>query len=313
MAELTVAFESWADLAAQRPHLGKGGLFLPRVDPPPQPLSELTVHLVAPDGEAVTLPMRVVHVAADRLALAALEVRGVAVAVQPLLDRAAEHGGAPSGGGRLWWGTPSEAPPAVPGARPDPSPPQRSGPPPASAPPPSPAAEAEVPGSRGGEAPEGEAPEQGDPPADDLALLTELPDDTTLGTLYERIKAMPTSEKLRLAKLGERGARQLLLKDPNKTIHTFLIKNKGITLDEVRYMAGYRQTNPEVLIQIAAHREWSQNPQIVNALVCNPKTPATVAKKLLTKLSPSDLRRLAKSESVPRAVSAAARKLVVGS
>ena len=132
------------------------------------------------------------------------------------------------------------------------------------------------------------------------------------GLLHDRIRRMGTSEKRRLALHGDRTARTLLLKDPNKTIHLFVIQNKGITLDEVRYIASNRQINPEVLKRIAGNREWLQNPRILVALVSNPKTPPSTAKALLPRLPPGEIRRIAKSQSAPSAVVAAARKLVVG-
>lgn len=130
--------------------------------------------------------------------------------------------------------------------------------------------------------------------------------------LAERLKTMSTPDKRKLALHGDRAARQLMLKDPNKQMHVFVVQNKGITLDEVRYVAGFRQANPEALKQISENRDWVQNPRILMALVQNPKTPPTVATRLLSKLGTNDLRRLAKSSNVPRAVSIAARKMVTG-
>jgi hypothetical protein len=135
--------------------------------------------------------------------------------------------------------------------------------------------------------------------------------DAESATLYDQIRAMSSAEKMKLAIHGDRAARLILLKDTNKSIHTFVIQNPRITLDEVRYIAAYRQTNPEVLKMIGDNRDWSQNPGIVSALVGNPKTPPQTALKLLDRVPQSELRRLAKSESVPRAVQLAARKKVI--
>lgn len=128
--------------------------------------------------------------------------------------------------------------------------------------------------------------------------------------LYDQIRAMSSPEKMQLALHGDRTARLLLLKDVNKNVQTFLLQNARITVDEVRYIAGYRQANPDVLVAIAAHREWSQNQGVLAALVRNPKTPSMTAVKLLDKIAPAELRRLAKSGEVPRPVQAAARKKV---
>lgn len=131
-------------------------------------------------------------------------------------------------------------------------------------------------------------------------------------SIGERIRGLTTNDKYKLALNGTKLERTLLLKDPNKTIQAHIIKNRRITLDEVRYLAGFRQANPDVLKQIAEHREWTQNPRIVSALVGNPKTPATIARKLLAKLPITEVRRLAKSPNTPAAVAAAAKKMVAG-
>jgi len=65
-----------------------------------------------------------------------------------------------------------------------------------------------------------------------------------------------------------------------------------------------------VLVTIAAHRDWGQNQGVLAALVRNPKTPTMTAVKLLDKIAPAELKRLAKGAEVPRAVQAAARKRV---
>lgn len=137
-------------------------------------------------------------------------------------------------------------------------------------------------------------------------------EDTRETPMHDRIAEMTTSAKLQLALHGDKTARTLLLRDPNKHIHAYIIQNKGITLDEVRFIAGFRQANPDVLKQIGENRDWMQNPRIVAALVTNPKTPPSTATKLLSLLPITELRRIAKSQNVPRSVSAAARRMVVG-
>ena len=131
-------------------------------------------------------------------------------------------------------------------------------------------------------------------------------------TLYDRIKGMSVSDKRQLGRHGGRAERLILMKDVIKDIHTLVIQNPRITLDEVRYMAAFPQTNAEVLVMISKSREWTQNPGILTALVRNPKTPATISVRILDRLPEAELRRLAKSNSAPRAVSEAARRKVIG-
>jgi hypothetical protein len=132
------------------------------------------------------------------------------------------------------------------------------------------------------------------------------------GTLYEQIRAMGSTEKLRLALHGDRASRLLLLKDPNKTIQLHILQNKRITIEEVQHIAGNRQANPEALVRIGETREWLQNPSVVLALVSNPKTPSRTAVRLLRSLPQSEIRRIAKSPNVSQSIAQAARRLVSG-
>ncbi len=75
-----------------------------------------------------------------------------------------------------------------------------------------------------------------------------------------------------------------------------------------RSLAANRQALPDVLNTIAANKDWGNNPNIVTALIRNPKTPGTTSSKLMDKVPIAEVRRLAKANDVPRAVMAAARK-----
>jgi hypothetical protein len=141
----------------------------------------------------------------------------------------------------------------------------------------------------------------------------EQDDDDTGGTLHARIRTMSLADRRKLALQGDRTARMLLMKDSDKNIHTFVIQNPKITLDEVRYIAGFRQTHPDVLKRIAENRDWIQNPRIVTSIVCNPKTPTPVAVRLVDKLPMQELRRIAKNDAAPPAVVTVVKRKVTGS
>ncbi len=128
--------------------------------------------------------------------------------------------------------------------------------------------------------------------------------------LEAEIAQMNANQKMQLAMRGSRAARTLLLKDVNKNLQTFIIQNPRITLEEVRTLAASRLANPDVLNTIAANKDWGNNPNIVLALVRNPKTPQGTAAKLVEKIPMAEVRRLAKANDVPRVVVAAARKRV---
>lgn len=137
-------------------------------------------------------------------------------------------------------------------------------------------------------------------------------DPTKEANVFDRVRAMSSRQRMDLARNGGRTERGILMKDTNKTIHTFLVQNKKITADEIRYFAGFRQAHPEALKMIADNRNWMQNPGIVAALVRNPKTPSSIAVRLLDKLPKADVARIARTGSGPRAVVEAAKRKVIG-
>ena len=131
-------------------------------------------------------------------------------------------------------------------------------------------------------------------------------------SLQKQIEEMSVNEKRTNALHGRKQMRMLLIRDRNKTIHPFVIKNPAITLDEIEQIAKMPSVNPDVLRTIAKSKEWTRSTTVCRNLVRNPKTPMKEALMLLPKLPMSDLRAMAKSGNVRTAIQQAARKKVAG-
>jgi hypothetical protein len=127
--------------------------------------------------------------------------------------------------------------------------------------------------------------------------------------------ARPTNEaaaKIHAALYGNRDERMRIMRDVNKMMHPYVLRNPGLGLDEVLAIAKMNTVAPDLLATIAERREWAQRPDIAIALVRNPKTPTPAAVKLLEWVSAADLRQLAKDTRTRPAVQQAARKKVIG-
>lgn len=129
------------------------------------------------------------------------------------------------------------------------------------------------------------------------------------GPLVERLKKLTVTEKMQLALSGTRDERAMLLRDSNKTLHVFVLKNPRLGLDEVQAAARLPQLSPEAIKQIAEHREWGTNATVCAALVRNPKTPLPLALRLIDRVPLSDLRAIAKGGARDAVVHAARKKL----
>ncbi len=120
--------------------------------------------------------------------------------------------------------------------------------------------------------------------------------------LHRKISDMGTSEKLRLAPLANREARNLLIHDPNKMISLAVLKNQRMTDGEVLHYAKKRDLPDEVIMAIAKDQKWKKNYPIKLALVSNPKTPLSAAINFLSHLQERDLKFLTKDNDVPSAL-----------
>ncbi|WP_224241365.1 hypothetical protein [Hyalangium gracile] len=128
--------------------------------------------------------------------------------------------------------------------------------------------------------------------------------------LTQRIMKMSIAEKIKLATLGNKEARTLLIRDSNKLVCTAVIRSPRITDGEVLATASNRAANEEVLRIVYNNREWTKNQKIKLALVKNPKVPLTVVMKFLSGLRDTELKDLARDRNVPSGVATFAKKLV---
>ncbi|HEX8822078.1 MAG TPA: hypothetical protein VF794_19280 [Archangium sp.] len=125
-----------------------------------------------------------------------------------------------------------------------------------------------------------------------------------------RLAAMTVTEKMQLALSGDREARAYLLRDTNKALHVYVLRNPRLGLDEVIYAAKMSSLSPDALKLIAEHREWGVNSTVCTALARNPRTPVPLVLKLLPRVPLQEVRVIAKGQGRAPIVQAA-RKLVL--
>ncbi len=126
-----------------------------------------------------------------------------------------------------------------------------------------------------------------------------------------RLKNATTAEKMQIALHGTKEERGLILRDGNRLLHQYVVRNPKIQLDEIAHVAGLRTMAPELLAFIASRREWAQRPEVALALVRNPKTPVPLAVKLVDHVPMQHLRQLAKAGAAKAPIQKAARKKVL--
>jgi hypothetical protein len=130
------------------------------------------------------------------------------------------------------------------------------------------------------------------------------------GNLFAMIQKMSIMQKIKLARMGNKEARGLLVRDRNKLVATAAIRSPKITDNEIESLAKARNVSDEVLRIVASNREWTRNYSVKLGLATNPKCPLPMALKFMNFFHERELRQIMKSKDVPSAVSTHARRLL---
>jgi hypothetical protein len=128
--------------------------------------------------------------------------------------------------------------------------------------------------------------------------------------LYALIQKMSVYQKIKLARIGNREARALLVRDRNKVVAVAAVLSPKLSDNEVVAIAQSRNVGDEVLRIVANNRQWTRNYKTRLALASNPKTPQPLAIGFVSQLQDADLLSLMKSKDVPAAISTHARRML---
>ncbi len=139
----------------------------------------------------------------------------------------------------------------------------------------------------------------------------EIDDAEAKRSLSGKIAKLSVAEKIKLALMGNKEVRSILIKDSNKLVSSAVLKNPRITDGEIVKITQDKNVNDEIIRIICHNNNWTQNYAVRYNLVLHPKTPLQVALKFLSTLSTKDLATVAKSKNVPSALATNARKLLV--
>jgi hypothetical protein len=130
-------------------------------------------------------------------------------------------------------------------------------------------------------------------------------------TITQRIMRMSVAEKIKLATLGNKEARTLLLRDSNKLVSMAAATSPRITDGEIIGLANSRTVNADVLRYIYSNREFVKTYVIKISLVKNPKVPLPTALKMMYTLQEKDIKELARDRNVPQTIQAQAKSFLM--
>lgn len=128
-------------------------------------------------------------------------------------------------------------------------------------------------------------------------------------SMLNRIMRMGVKDRVKLAMKGDREARNILIRDPNKLVSTAVVNNPRISEKEVENIASMRSISEEILRQIAANRQWARSYPIMHNLARNPRTPLANVITIMSRLQLRDLVALSKNRNISDAARRQALRL----
>jgi len=144
----------------------------------------------------------------------------------------------------------------------------------------------------------------------DKMYANEQEEEEDTRNLYAKITNMGVAEKVKLAMMGNKEARTLLIRDSNKVVATAVIKSNRITEGEIETISKSRSVSDDIIRLIAGNKDWTKNYQVKLNLVNNSKTPMSETLKFINHLRDKELRDLSRSRNVGSQVCTAARRLM---
>ena len=128
-------------------------------------------------------------------------------------------------------------------------------------------------------------------------------------SVLNSVMKMGMKDRVKLAMKGNREARNILIRDPNRIVSQAVVQNPRITEQEMEQISSMRSIPEDVLRNIANDRQWSRSYAIVHNLARNPRTPIANVLNILTRLQLRDLKALSGNKNVSDAVRRQALRL----
>lgn len=128
-------------------------------------------------------------------------------------------------------------------------------------------------------------------------------------SMINRIMRMGVKDRVKLGMKGDREARNILIRDPNRLVSSAVVNNPRITEQEVEVIASMRSISEDILRQIASNRQWSRSYNVMHSLAKNPRTPMANVITIMSRLQLRDLVSLSKNRNVSDAVRRQATRL----
>ncbi len=123
------------------------------------------------------------------------------------------------------------------------------------------------------------------------------------------LQAMNISEKVRLATIGSKEDRAILIRDPNRMVHMAALLSPKTQPGDMKDFASNKNLSDTVINYIAGQRDAVSDYTTLRALCNNPKLSLRTGLRLVVFLRTNDLKILGKSRGVSPQLAKAAKEL----
>jgi hypothetical protein len=127
--------------------------------------------------------------------------------------------------------------------------------------------------------------------------------------LAGRLAKMGVAQKVKLALLGNREERSILIRDGSRVVSRAVLTSPKLTDVEVEGFAAMKNVDQDVLRNISMNRKFMKNYTVMKVLVNNPRLPIDIGLTLLPRLIQNDLLLLSKNRDVADIIRKMAVKL----
>lgn len=127
-------------------------------------------------------------------------------------------------------------------------------------------------------------------------------------SILQKIAKMKVGERVKLAMLGNKEERGVLIRDGSKVVSSAVLASPKLTDSEVENIASMKNVQQSVLRDIQRSRKFMKNYNVVRNLVNNPRCPLDLSLNMIKLLMINDLKGLSMNKNVPETLKKIALK-----
>jgi hypothetical protein len=117
-------------------------------------------------------------------------------------------------------------------------------------------------------------------------------------SILQKIAGMNVAQKVKLAMLGNKEERMVLIRDGSKVVSGAVLASPKISDQEIETIAAMKNVQESVLRDLARNRKFMKSYIVVKNLVNNPRCPLDLSLGLIKNLIAPDLKALSMNKNV---------------